>query len=120
MPAREIMRLYRQKKLHSGPDGPIVKKKKQAIAIQLSEARKEGHDIPEVKGSMQDGGLVPETGAYKLHEGERVVPVANRTEATDLFASRPEERPRKEPPGRVPGYRAGKMPTGMGGAFERR
>jgi len=73
-----------------------------------------------VKGSMQDGGLVPETGAYKLHEGERVVPVANRTEATDLFASRPEERPRKEPPGRVPGYRAGKMPTGMGGAFERR
>jgi len=33
--------------LHSGPGGPIVKKKKQAKAIQLSYLRKEGHDIPE-------------------------------------------------------------------------
>lgn len=34
-------------KLHSGPGGPIVKKKKQAKAILLSYLRKEGHDIPE-------------------------------------------------------------------------
>jgi hypothetical protein len=35
--------------LHSGPGGPIVKKKKQAKAILLSYLRKEGHDIPEPK-----------------------------------------------------------------------
>lgn len=47
MPAAEIMHLYRQHKLHSGPGGPIVRNPKQAIAIQISEAREEGHDIPE-------------------------------------------------------------------------
>jgi hypothetical protein len=36
--------------LHSGPGGPIVKKKKQAKAIYLSYLRKEGHDIPEKRG----------------------------------------------------------------------
>lgn len=35
--------------LHSGPGGPIVKKKKQAKAIQLAYLRREGHDIPEPK-----------------------------------------------------------------------
>ena len=40
------MRLYREKKLHSGPGGPLVKSKKQATAIQLSYLRKEGHKIP--------------------------------------------------------------------------
>ena len=43
------MKLYRQKKLHSGPGGPIVKSKKQATAIQISMARKEGHHIPKKK-----------------------------------------------------------------------
>lgn len=50
MPAKEIMSRFRAGKLHSGPGGPIVKKKKQAKAIQLSYLRKEGHDIPEKKG----------------------------------------------------------------------
>jgi hypothetical protein len=72
MPASEVMHLYRQHKLHSGPGGPVVKSKKQATAIQISMARKEGHHIPKVKGSFQGGGLVPETGAYKLHQGEEV------------------------------------------------
>lgn len=72
MPASEVMNLYRQHKLHSGPGGPVVKKKKQAVAIQISMARKEGHHIPEVKGSFQQGGLVPETGNYKVHQGEHV------------------------------------------------
>lgn len=71
MPASEVMNLYRQHKLHSGPGGPVVKKKKQAVAIQISMARKEGHHIP-VKGSFQQGGLVPETGNYQVHEGEEV------------------------------------------------
>lgn len=66
------MNLYRQHKLHSGPGGPIVQKKKQATAIQISMARKEGHHIP-VKGSFQQGGLVPETGNYQVHQGEHVV-----------------------------------------------
>jgi hypothetical protein len=50
MPASEIMADFHAGTLHSGRGGPIVKKKKQAIAIQLSYARKEGHDIPEKKG----------------------------------------------------------------------
>lgn len=47
MPASEIMKLYHEGKLHSGPDGPIVTKSSQARAILLSYVRKEGHDIPE-------------------------------------------------------------------------
>jgi hypothetical protein len=43
------MPLFRKHKLHSGPDGKIVKKKSQAKAILLSYLRKEGHDIPEKK-----------------------------------------------------------------------
>lgn len=52
MPASEVMRLYREHKLHSGPGGPIVKKKSQAQAIQISMARDEGHDIPYPRKSM--------------------------------------------------------------------
>ena len=40
------MEEFRAGRLHSGKGGPIVKSKKQAIAIQLSMARDEGHDIP--------------------------------------------------------------------------
>src|SRR5262249_48245347 len=46
MPASEIMGDFRRGELHSGPGGPIVKKKKQAKAILLSYLRKEGK-IPE-------------------------------------------------------------------------
>lgn len=51
MPAREIMPLFRSGKLHSGGSGKIVTNPKQAKAIQLSYARKEGADIPEPKKS---------------------------------------------------------------------
>jgi hypothetical protein len=47
MPAKDVMNLFRSKKLHSGsPDGPVVKNEHQAKAIQMSYARKEGADIP--------------------------------------------------------------------------
>ncbi len=46
MPAKEIMSDFRKGTLHSGKNGPIVKNKKQAKAIQLSYARKEGAKIP--------------------------------------------------------------------------
>ena len=46
MPARKIMELYREGKLHSGKGGPIVKSPAQAKAIQISEARAEVHRIP--------------------------------------------------------------------------
>jgi uncharacterized protein DUF6496 len=48
MPASEIMPRFRADKLHSGKSGKIVTNPKQAVAIELSYARKEGHDIPEV------------------------------------------------------------------------
>jgi hypothetical protein len=34
-----VMREFKEGKLHSGKDGPVVKNPKQAIAIALSEAR---------------------------------------------------------------------------------
>jgi hypothetical protein len=52
MPAREVMKLYREGKLHSGPGGPIVKNPKQATAIQISMARREGHHIPYPRKSL--------------------------------------------------------------------
>lgn len=40
---KKVMKEYKEGKLHSGSKkGPVVKKKKQAVAIALSEARKRG------------------------------------------------------------------------------
>ena len=36
----KVMGEFKDKKLHSGKGGPVVKKPKQAIAIALSQARK--------------------------------------------------------------------------------
>lgn len=42
MPSSEVMRKYKRGKLHSGSKkGPKVKDRKQAVAIMLSEKRKE-------------------------------------------------------------------------------
>lgn len=44
---RKVMREFKENELHSGSKkGPIVKNKKQAIAIGLSEARKAGSKSP--------------------------------------------------------------------------
>jgi len=37
---KKVMREFKQGKLHSGKKGPVVKSRKQAIAIALSEAGK--------------------------------------------------------------------------------
>lgn len=48
MPAKDIMPMFKQHRLHSGSsDGPIVTNPHQAKAIQISYARKEGANIPE-------------------------------------------------------------------------
>jgi hypothetical protein len=49
MPAKEIMKDFRAGKLHSGRGGKIVRSKKQAQAIEISYARKEGARIPKRK-----------------------------------------------------------------------
>lgn len=41
MPASEIMGDFKRGTLHSGKGGPIVKDRKQAIAIKMSYERKE-------------------------------------------------------------------------------
>ena len=46
MPASQVMKEFRAGRLHSGKGGPTVKSKKQALAIQIDMARREGHDIP--------------------------------------------------------------------------
>jgi hypothetical protein len=51
MPAKKIMPLFKQGKLHSGKSGKIVTDPAQAKAIQISYARKEGHNIPRKRGA---------------------------------------------------------------------
>lgn len=47
---KKVMHEFENKELHSGSKkGPMVKDKKQAIAIALSEARKSGAKIPKKK-----------------------------------------------------------------------
>jgi hypothetical protein len=53
MPASEVMKLYRKRKLHSGPGGKIVRSKKQAKAIQLSYLRSEGRIGPRKGGGRK-------------------------------------------------------------------
>lgn len=49
----KVMGEYKEGALHSGSDmGPVVKKKKQAMAIALSEARKAGANIPTANDKM--------------------------------------------------------------------
>jgi hypothetical protein len=55
MPASEIMRLYHEGRLHSGPNGAIVTKKSQAKAILISYLKKEGHHIPEAPSPSHNG-----------------------------------------------------------------
>lgn len=46
----KVMKEFKTDKLHSGSKkGPLVKNKKQAVAIALSEARKAGAKIPKKK-----------------------------------------------------------------------
>lgn len=53
MPSSEVFNKFKAGTLHSGgPSGPVVKNQKQAIAIKLSEQRKEkanGGKYPEGK-----------------------------------------------------------------------
>lgn len=49
-------------------------KQKMMTAIALSKARAAGADIP----SMQRGGVVPATGVYNMHKGEKVVPAPDK------------------------------------------
>ncbi len=52
MPFKSVsdeMTKFKEGELHSGRGGPVVKSRKQAIAISLSEARRAGADIPSPK-----------------------------------------------------------------------
>ncbi|MBI3332392.1 hypothetical protein HYZ99_05575 [Candidatus Peregrinibacteria bacterium] len=42
----KTMHEYKRGKLHSGRSGKIVRSRKQAVAIGLSQARKEGAKVP--------------------------------------------------------------------------
>lgn len=46
---KKVMHEYKEGKLKSGRSGRPVKSRKQAIAIGLSEARKEGDKVPQPK-----------------------------------------------------------------------
>jgi hypothetical protein len=46
----KVMHEFKHGELHSGSKkGPVVKNRKQAIAISLSEARKKGYKVPKKK-----------------------------------------------------------------------
>lgn len=59
MPSSAVMTKWKAGELHSGgPGGPVVHNQKQAVAILLSEQRKEA----------ANGGVYPEARAKKLSE----------------------------------------------------
>ncbi len=45
----QALKKYKKKKLHSGRSGKLVKSRKQALAIGLSEARRKGAKVPSPK-----------------------------------------------------------------------
>lgn len=47
----KVMGEYKRGSLHSGKKGPVVKSRKQAIAIALSEARQAGEDVKSMSKS---------------------------------------------------------------------
>ncbi len=47
----EALHELKRGELHSGKGGPVVKSRKQAIAIGLSQARKRGAKVPKQKSS---------------------------------------------------------------------
>lgn len=55
MPSSEIMKDYREHKLHSGKSGKIVKSKKQAKAILFSYLRRKGKIGPRKGNSKKKG-----------------------------------------------------------------
>ena len=40
----------------------------------IQSVAKDASNVAKVMGSFKKGGIVPKTGAYKLHEGEQVIP----------------------------------------------
>lgn len=58
MPASKVMPEFKAGKLHSGSKhGPVVTDKAQAQAIEISEARAEGHHIPPPPDHHQKGAM---------------------------------------------------------------
>jgi len=52
MPSDQVMSEFKKGSLHSGSKkGPKVRSRKQAVAIMLSEKRKEGKKVPRKKSS---------------------------------------------------------------------
>ncbi len=50
---KKVMHEFKEGKLKSGRSGKTVKNRKQAIAIGLSEARKEGAKVPKPKSKRK-------------------------------------------------------------------
>lgn len=64
MPSSEVMGKMKRGTLHSGgPGGPVVKNRKQAIAIMLSEKRKEDAN----GGKYPEGGMSNEDRAKRRY-----------------------------------------------------
>lgn len=70
---KKTMEEYKEGKLHSGSKhGPEVKSRAQAIAIGLSEERKEGHKVPKPhhpKGSHAKQGHMPHVEHHESNHG---------------------------------------------------
>ena len=51
----QAMHEYKAGELHSGKGGPVVRSRRQAIAIGLSGARKAGKKVPPAKRALMQG-----------------------------------------------------------------
>jgi len=61
----KVMRERKRGTLRSGSSGRKVKSRKQAVAIGLSEARREGDKVPPRRSSRKKGGSRKKTGSRK-------------------------------------------------------
>ena len=77
----DVMREMKQGKLKSGRSGKKVTSRKQAIAIALSEARKEGAKVPKKKGA-------PKKKAAKKSPGRKAVPRKTKSSSTRKSSGR--------------------------------
>jgi hypothetical protein len=62
-------------------------------AVALSKARAAGADIP----SMRRGGVVPHTGVFNMHKGEKVIPASIPKVQSLPYGQRGEEAPGTKP-----------------------
>jgi hypothetical protein len=85
---RKVMREFKEGTLHSGKKGPVVKDRKQAIAIALSEARKKANGgMIEIEISAEPSERMMKDKGMKYAEGGSLKMVKKGDKEVPFFAA---------------------------------